>query len=126
MDWTKLDVPERYQKMYRFAVSGYSPKLAIRTHCIMCVGWERAEVARCTATGCPLYPYRNSGPSEKAPGGSPFAVERAAQAARRRNPGAESLECSDLDPECPEEDFDAIEDPEVDPARLEPKPPRVA
>ena len=33
-------------------------RAAIRNHCLECVGYESAEVARCTAPACWLYPYR--------------------------------------------------------------------
>jgi len=31
---------------------------AIRAKCLDCSGGNRAEVERCTVTGCALYPYR--------------------------------------------------------------------
>ena len=31
---------------------------AIRDYCLRCVGYERAEVRRCTDSGCWLWPYR--------------------------------------------------------------------
>ena len=33
-------------------------KQAIRNFCVQCMGYEAAEVRRCTAPGCWLYPYR--------------------------------------------------------------------
>ena len=60
MNWAKLDVPERFQGLYKQAMRGKSRKAAIRCHCVMCCGWDASEVMRCTATGCPLYPYRRS------------------------------------------------------------------
>jgi hypothetical protein len=35
-----------------------SPRVAIKAFCLECVGWNRPEVARCTATACPLWMYR--------------------------------------------------------------------
>ena len=35
-----------------------SPNKAIRLMCLHCVGWERPEMERCTAYGCPLWAYR--------------------------------------------------------------------
>ncbi len=32
--------------------------LAIRNHCLECVGYNAAEVRRCTAKKCWLYPWR--------------------------------------------------------------------
>ena len=37
------------------------PSKAIRAHCLECCGWNAAEVARCTATECHLWPYRMGG-----------------------------------------------------------------
>lgn len=62
----KLDVPAKYRKLYRRAMGGKSRKAAVRVHCLMCVGWQEREIDRCTAPGCPLYPYRSTNASEKA------------------------------------------------------------
>lgn len=35
-----------------------SPRVAIKAFCTECVGWNRREVQRCTATACPLWMYR--------------------------------------------------------------------
>lgn len=35
-----------------------TPKNAIRSHCVECMGGMIAEIARCTSTGCSLYPFR--------------------------------------------------------------------
>ena len=35
-----------------------SPRVAIKAFCAECVGWDRAEVTRCTDTVCPLWMYR--------------------------------------------------------------------
>lgn len=35
-----------------------SRKQAIRNFCLECVGYESAEVIRCTSTECWLHPYR--------------------------------------------------------------------
>lgn len=34
------------------------PRNAIKAFCVQCVGYNRADVANCTALGCPLWPYR--------------------------------------------------------------------
>jgi hypothetical protein len=54
-----MDVPDRYRYMYDRAMSGRSRRTAIRLHCLMCMGWKQSDVPKCTATGCPLYPYRS-------------------------------------------------------------------
>jgi hypothetical protein len=35
-----------------------SPREAIKAKCLECIGFERAEITRCTSWGCPLWPYR--------------------------------------------------------------------
>ena len=50
------DVPMRYRATYKRALSGKSPKAAIKAHCLMCCGWQLKEVKLCTAPHCPLYP----------------------------------------------------------------------
>lgn len=77
------DIPERYHAMYHRAMSGRSRKAAVRVNCLMCVGWNSAEVDRCTAKTCPLYPYRRRNADTDALEGHDEAhVER-----------AESIEC---------------------------------
>lgn len=38
--------------------SSRNPLKAIRAKCIDCCGGNSAEVRKCTATGCPLWPFR--------------------------------------------------------------------
>lgn len=52
------DIPSSYRGLYRRAMTGRSRRAAIRAHCLMCCGWQYVEVENCTATTCPLYPYR--------------------------------------------------------------------
>ena len=52
------DVPAKYRPMQLRAALGKSRKAAIRLFCVACVGYSEAEVRCCTATDCPLYPYR--------------------------------------------------------------------
>jgi len=53
------DVPTRYRMGYLRAACGLaSPRQAIKSQCLECVGWVRREVALCTAPACPLYAYR--------------------------------------------------------------------
>lgn len=35
-----------------------TPINSIRAFCITCMGYQIQQVSRCTATNCPLYPYR--------------------------------------------------------------------
>jgi hypothetical protein len=58
---SRKDVPEKYRKLYDRAMSGKSQAAAIRSHCLMCVGWQREEVNLCTGKTCPLYPFRTNG-----------------------------------------------------------------
>lgn len=51
-------IPQKYQGIYNRVMSGKSRKAAMKSFCLECVGWFRNEVAHCTDTGCPLYPYR--------------------------------------------------------------------
>ena len=37
---------------------GLSPMKVIRGKCLDCCGGSAGEVRKCTATGCPLWPYR--------------------------------------------------------------------
>ena len=62
----ELEVAKKYRTMYERAMSGRSLKASIRSHCLMCCGWDAEEVRRCTATQCPLYPHRlGYGPADK-------------------------------------------------------------
>lgn len=51
-------IPARQRLVFSRAWSGKSRKAAIRAFCLECVGYEAAEVNRCTAPACPLYEYR--------------------------------------------------------------------
>jgi len=54
-----LEMPRKYRKSFTRAVDGLaSPRDAIKSFCLECVGWESEEVRRCTAMACPLWPYR--------------------------------------------------------------------
>ena len=54
----RKDVPDRHLRLYDRALAGKSLRAGASAHCTMCMGWQAAEVPRCTAPGCPLYPYR--------------------------------------------------------------------
>jgi hypothetical protein len=58
MDWQAPNIPAKFRKLYDQGRAGKA-KAAIRCHCLMCVGWEPAEVERCTATACPFFTLRN-------------------------------------------------------------------
>jgi hypothetical protein len=51
-------IPARQRPIFLRAWAGKSRKAAMRAFCLECVGYESAEVNRCTAPACPLYPYR--------------------------------------------------------------------
>ena len=52
-------MPSSCRASYLKATRGKaSPRVAIKAQCLECVGWQRPEVARCTATACPLWMYR--------------------------------------------------------------------
>jgi len=51
-------IPARQRPIFLRAWAGKSRKTAIRAFCLECFGYESAEVNRCTAPACPLYPYR--------------------------------------------------------------------
>ena len=59
-------IADRVSQMPKSAVRTYltatrgkaSPRVAVKAFCIECVTWNRAEVARCTDTACPLWMYR--------------------------------------------------------------------
>jgi len=51
-------IPQRQRGIFLRAWSGKSRKAAMRAFCLECMGFEAAEVGRCTAPACPLYEYR--------------------------------------------------------------------
>lgn len=53
-----LSMPETMRNTYKRAMTGHSRPAAIKAACFECMGWDRAEVRRCTSPACPLYPYR--------------------------------------------------------------------
>ena len=50
-----------------------SPRAAVKAYCLVCSGFDRAEVADCLVVLCPLHPYRPfqslRNPSKSAPVG---------------------------------------------------------
>jgi hypothetical protein len=51
-------IPTRQRPIFLRAWGGRSRKAAIRAFCLECVGYETAEVNRCTAAACSLFAYR--------------------------------------------------------------------
>ena len=51
-------MPPTCRNGYLRALGGRSPRAAIKSFCLECVGWQRREVALCTAAACPLWAYR--------------------------------------------------------------------
>jgi hypothetical protein len=61
-------MPKACRATYNLAMTGKSRKAAMAAFCAECMGYQVAEVFRCTDVGCPLYPYR---PSSRASQGMP-------------------------------------------------------
>lgn len=52
-------MPKVYRNSYLSAVSGKAtPRNAIKAFCIECMGYNRAEVSKCSTIDCPLNLYR--------------------------------------------------------------------
>jgi len=64
----RAQMPKACRAAYDRAMAGKSRKAAMAAFCAECMGWQVAEVFRCTDGGCPLYPYR---PSSRASQGMP-------------------------------------------------------
>lgn len=73
-------IPPKYRGGYVEAVTSNRRQLAIRAFCLECVGWNAAEVRRCTGRACPLFAYRM--------GGHPGASEPDAEAEPTGYPSA--------------------------------------
>jgi len=52
------EMPKTSITTYLRALSGKSPRAAIKAMCMECVQWVRKDVAECGSPACPLYPYR--------------------------------------------------------------------
>ncbi len=53
------EIPRIRRGGYLTALTGRSRKAAIKSFCLMCVGWEfRRDIRLCTDPSCPLYPFR--------------------------------------------------------------------
>ena len=53
-------MPKRYRKMYKKAMTGKARQIAVRSFCLECCGYQEREVTLCTDLGCPLYSYRET------------------------------------------------------------------
>lgn len=51
------DAQDRIEAKYRARAT--SPLRAIRAFCVLCMGAQPKEVAKCSATECPLYKFRD-------------------------------------------------------------------
>lgn len=51
-------MPKNYRLNYLRAMSGTSRAAAVKAKCLDCCCWQRKEVQLCTASTCPLHPYR--------------------------------------------------------------------
>jgi hypothetical protein len=64
--WSSIDqrtkeFPKLYRGHYLRGMKGDSRRAAIRTNCLMCMGYHLNDVENCTAMACPLFPYRMRG-----------------------------------------------------------------
>ena len=50
-----MKVPRRRRRAGEYTTRGQ----AIKNHCCQCMGWQLAEVKRCTSPKCWLFPFRN-------------------------------------------------------------------
>ena len=51
-------IPPRQRPIFLRTWTGNSREAAFRAFCLECVGYESAEVNRCTVPACPLYTFR--------------------------------------------------------------------
>ena len=55
----RADMPKKYRGLYDRVVNGKaSPRQAIKSFCLECVGWLKGEVRLCNGVACPLYNFR--------------------------------------------------------------------
>ena len=52
-----LNIPEKYQGIYKRAMTGKSRMAAMQAKCLECCCWQRSEARDCNVPDCPLYPY---------------------------------------------------------------------
>lgn len=53
---TELEAQARIEAKYRARAT--SPLRAIRAFCVLCMGAQPKEVAKCSSTSCPLFEFR--------------------------------------------------------------------
>jgi len=84
-----MKLTTRRRRRHRYANEFGTAVTSIRNHCLECCGYEQAEVDRCTAPACWLYPWRfGMGPARAGAGGKTvdFTPETHSEAVRR-SPG---------------------------------------
>jgi hypothetical protein len=53
------EMPSKHRSLYLKVINGEaSPRQCIKVMCLECVGWQRNDVAHCTAPECPVYQHR--------------------------------------------------------------------
>ena len=52
------EMPSKYRRTYRKAMTGRSLRAATNAFCLECCGWIAQEVRRCTDQACPFHRYR--------------------------------------------------------------------
>lgn len=72
----------RYSALYRQAWDRKSRAAAMKAFCLECVGYRRAEVARCTSCACPLWEWRAFRADDER--GHPEIVDRAEASEKAR------------------------------------------
>lgn len=78
------EVPSMYRSIFEKAATGRRPKAAIKAFCLACVGFVRKDITNCSATQCPLYPYRpyQAGQEDEPSGGMDALADETNAAAR--------------------------------------------
>lgn len=85
------EMPVSARNSYLRAARGKaSPRAAIKAFCLECVGCDRAAIAGCTATCCPLFlyrPFQEPGPTDAADTEWQSASEESTGRGIRMDPG---------------------------------------
>ena len=85
-------IPVSMRPTYRRALGGRSLRAAVNAFCHECCGWDRGEVARCSAPACPLHGYR---PGRKRPVAARGGPSLAAEATIGTRDGSKSTSADD-------------------------------
>lgn len=68
----RSDMSELYRPLYDRVVAGTaSPRQAIKSFCLQCMGWQRKDVATCKTAECSLHrhrPYQQERPAPRREG----------------------------------------------------------